>query len=461
MKKVFLSLTLIAATLTFAQKKEITAAVKAVDGGDVATAKAQISAADAILGGKLHLLEPSVLEQYYYAKGLSLFKDGKVTEGSEFLGKIGELGKTTFYTGKDGKTKVYFAGKQAADASGLAGLKEEKFVPTLVGKLQQTLNPSIQSASKVAMDAYNNKNYTVAGPKFNEVYNLLKAAGNEDKMYKYYSGITYALGKDYPNAIDAYKYLIDSGYTGVETKYLAKNKKTGQQESMDKNSWDIVKKMGAAGEYEDFKTEVSKSIEEELYETLLGLYNDSERYDDVIAYADKAIAKFPKNNKFSDSKGMAYYKSGKTDQFVATLKEAVAKNPNDKDSWYNLGVMVSKDPAKVEEGIGYLKKATEVDPKFANAWQNLTFLTMGDDEKAIDSYNAKRKAGQIDEANKIIEARRQRFISAIPYAEGWHAADPTNVDPVSLLKTFYNSARNTAKSNEYKAKEEALKAQGK
>ena len=461
MKKVFLSLTLIAATFSFAQKKEISAAVKAVDGGDISTAKAQVAAADAILGGKLHLLEPSLLEQYYYAKGLSLFKDGKVSEGGEFLGKIGELGKTTFYTGKDGKTKVYFAGKQAADASGLTGLKEEKYAPTFVGKLQQTLNPAIQSASKVAMDAYNNKNYTVSGPKFNEVYNLLKAAGTDDKMYKYYSGITYALGKDYPNAIEAYKYLIDSGYTGVETKYLAKNKKTGQQETMDKTSWDLVKKMGAAGDYEDFKTEVTKSIEEEMYETLVGLYIDSEKYDDAIIYADKAIAKFPKNSKFADSKGMAYYKSGKIDEFVANLKEVVSKNPNDKDSWYNLGVMVSKDPAKTEEGVGYLKKAVEIDPKFSNAWQNLTFLTMGDDEKAIDSYNAKRKAGQIDEANKIIEARRKRFVDAIPYAEGWHAADPSNIDPVSLLKTFYNSARNTAKSNEFKAKEDALKAQGK
>ncbi len=103
------------------------------------------------------------------------------------------------------------------------------------------------------------------------------------------------------------------------------------------------------------------------------------------------------------------------------------------------------------------EKAINIDPKFVNALQNITFLVMGDDEKAIGDYNAKRKAGNIDEANKIIEARRQRFAKALPYAEKWYTADPTNVDAVSLLRSFYTSAKNTTKAAEFKAKEEALR----
>ncbi len=457
MKKVILSLTLIAATFSFAQKKEIAAAVKAIDAGDITTAKSQISAADSQIGGKFQILEPSLLEQYYYAKGLSLFKDGKISEGAEFLGKIAELGKTKVYAGKDGKEKVFFLGKEAADKSGISGLKEESYTPALTNKLAQALNPSIQAASKTAMEAYNAKNYAVAGPKFNEVYNLLRAAGQDDKMYKYYSGITYALGGEKEKAIDTYNYLINSGYTGVETKYLAKNKKSGQVETLDKSSWELYKKMGASGDFSDFTTETSKSIEEELYETNIGLLSESNRYDEALTLADKALVKFPKNSKIADAKSMAYFKSGKTDEFIASLKETVAKNPNDKDSWYNLGVMASKDPAKYDDAVGYFEKAINIDPKFVNALQNITFLVMGDDEKAIGDYNAKRKAGNIDEANKIIEARRQRFAKALPYAEKWYTADPTNVDAVSLLRSFYTSAKNTTKAAEFKAKEEALR----
>ncbi len=213
----------------------------------------------------------------------------------------------------------------------------------------------------------------------------------------------------------------------------------------------------AGGDYTDFKTEQTKSVEQELYETDLGLLMDSQRYDEAIALADKALKKFPGNSTFSDLKGLAYYKSGKTEEFANSLKEAVAKNPNDKNSWYNLGVIASKDPAKISEAEEYFKKAVAIDPKFVNAWQNLTFLKMGDHQKALDDYNTARKAGKIDEANKIIEARRKRFVDALPYAEKWYEADPTNIDAVSILKSLYNSAGNTAKSAEFKAKEEAMK----
>ena len=52
--------------LAFGQKKEIAAAVKAIDAGDTATTNAQIAAAESAMGGKTTSLEPAVLEQYYY-----------------------------------------------------------------------------------------------------------------------------------------------------------------------------------------------------------------------------------------------------------------------------------------------------------------------------------------------------------------------------------------------------------
>ena len=269
MRKVILSLAIIATSLAFAQKKEISAAVKSVDTGDAAGALAKISEAEAAFGNDTTVLEPSLLEKYYYAKGLALFRTGNVQQGAELLGKIGELGKSKIYVGKNGKQKLYFVGMDAAKQSGLNNLKEETYSPEYASKLGEILNPSLQAANKAAMDAYNAKDYAKAAPKFAEVYNLLKAVGQDNKQYLYYSAITYALAKDHTNAINSYKYLIDSGYTGVETRYLAKNKKTNEVENLDKNSWELLKK-AAGGDYTDFKTEVTKSVEEELYETLVG-----------------------------------------------------------------------------------------------------------------------------------------------------------------------------------------------
>ena len=118
MKKIVLSLALVSASFAFAQKKEIQNASKAIEKNDIAAAKAEISKAEGLLNNQLHFLEPSVLEEYYYAKGVLLIKEGKTREGAALLGKINDL--KTIYTGKDSdKKKVYFVGKEAADKSGI------------------------------------------------------------------------------------------------------------------------------------------------------------------------------------------------------------------------------------------------------------------------------------------------------------------------------------------------------
>lgn len=426
MKKIVLSLAMVSVTFAFAQKKEINAAFKAAESGDYATAKTQASAAESVIGGNTASVDAALLEKLYYAKGVALIKSGNVGEGASTLAKIN-------------------------------GLKSDKFTPSLVSKIGQVISPIVEGSNKAAMDAYNAKNYAVAGPKFREVYNLLKAVGQDNKQYLYYSAITYALADDKPNAISTYNELINSGYTGVETKYLAKNKKSGAVEELDKTSWDLMKKT-PTGDYTDFKTETSKSIEEELYETNVGLMVDAGKYDDAIALAEKGLQKFPKNTKLGEMKGMAYYKSGKTEQFMSSLKEQVAKNPQDKTSWYNLGVLASKDPSKAAEAEGYFKKTVEIDPNYAPAYQNLSYLIMDldNDSKYIDQYNALRKAQKSAEANKIMDARRARFAKALPYAEKWYAADPNNVDAVSLLKGLYQTTHNEAKFQEFKAKEAAM-----
>lgn len=459
MKKIFLSIALVSVTVALAQKKEIASAVKAIDAGDAATATSQIAAADAIIGDKTFMLEPSLLEQYYYAKGLSLLKSGKNAEGATYLAKMSELGKSKIYSGKDSaKNRVYYVGKEAADKSGIQGLKEESYTNSLTSKIGTTINPLIDSANKSAMDAYSAKNYTAAAPKFKEVYDLLKAGGQDNKQYLYYAGLNYALGGNKEEAISIYNELIDSGYTGVQTSYTAKSKKTGTDETLDKGSWDVYKKLGSGSDYSDFKTETSKSIEGELYETNAALLIEAGKTDEALTLIDKGLKKFPTSAKLSELQGTAYFKAGKMDDFIGNLKAQVAKNPTDANAWYNLGVLQSKDPKVEADAIASYKKAVEIQPAMFQAWQNLTYITMGNDAKAIEDYNAAKKAGKADVANKIIEARRARLAATVPYAEKWYEHDSANIDAVRLLKGLYLSTKNDAKFQEFKAKEASMAA---
>lgn len=457
MKRLILSLAVLSVALMNAQKKEIANAVKAVDSGDLTTANTEISKAEGIFGDKTYLLEPSVLEQYYYAKGLSLLKAGKNIEGAEYLAKISSLGSENIFTGKDAeKNKVYFVGKEVADKSGSGlSLKQEKYSPALAEKVRSSVNSLLQTASTEATKEYTAKNYDKAGEKFSETYYLLKAGGQDNKNYLYYSGLAYAQTTDNKSkAAEILNSLIKSNYTGEETVYTAKNVKSGQVETLDKAAFDLYKK---TSDYSDFKTEKTPSKQEELYEITASLLFDQQKYEEAGKVAEEGLKKFPKNQSLGQVQSNSYFKSGKTDEFVNNLKAKIATNPNDKESLYNLGVMLSKDPAKQAEAEATFKKLVEIDPKFPNALNNLVFAILGEDEVAINSYRDLKKAGKIDEANKVLDQRRARFQKALPYAEKLYANDPTNKEVVGLLKGMYMTTQNTAKYNEFKAKEAGMK----
>ena len=454
MKKFFVSTALAAAFFASAQKKEIANAYKAVEANDMATAKTQIAAAEVAMNGKLTMLEPSVLEQYYYSKGVVLMRSGQNLEGARYLAKIGDLGNAKIYSGRDaGKNRVYYVGKTEADASGIAGLKEETYTPTTISKLAALINPLINSSNSAALDAYNNKRYEEAGNKFLEVYNFQKAGGQLDGQTLYNAGLSYAYANQGAKAINAFNELINTGYTGVETTYNAKNSKTGQVENFTKANWELMKKNA---DYSDFKTQTSPSIEQQIYETNAALLISENRTDEAIAFLDNAAKKFPNNAKLAELKGNAYYKAGKTTEFVKSLKEQLAKNPNDAVNWFNLGVLQSNDPATAAEAENAFKKAVEINPNMTNAYQNLTFLLMGDDEKAVVAIENARKSGDTTTHNRLLDERRQRFAKALPYAEKWYGLDRDNIDAVSVLKGLYNSAKNQAKVQEMKAREAEL-----
>lgn len=460
MKKVFLSLAMVAVTFAFGQKKEIQAAFKAAEAGDVNTVNSQISAAESTLGGKTYLLEPEILEQYYFAKGFSLLKSGKAVEGASYLAKINDLGKSKIYAGKDAsKNKVYYVGKTAADASGISGLKEETYATTTSGKLAAIVNPLVQSASKAAIDAYNSKNFALAGDKFKETYYLYKAAGTDDRTQLMNAALSYSNAEKLAETSEIYNELIDSGYTGVENTYTAKNKKTNSVDTFDKATWETLKKTNSP-DYTDFKVESSKSVEKELYQMNARTLYNLKRYDESIKITDRGLVKFPSDPTLMNIKGLSYYASGKASEFIDVLKAQVASNPKDFESWYNLGVMYN-NAKQFSEAENSFKKTIELKPDYISAYQNLTFMTMGDDEVVVKEIEATKKAGKTDLYNKMREERRARFAKAIPYAEKWHSIDPNNLDVITLLKGLYISTQNETKVAEFKAKENALKAKGK
>lgn len=460
MKKIFLTLSVLSLIAVSGQKREIKNAFEAVESGNFNEANTELSKAESVINGKTETIEPNLLEEYYFAKGASLLKSGKISDGAVFLSKISDLKSSKIYVGKDSnRNKVYFVGKENADKSGISDLKEETFESKTFDKVVQIVNPILKTTSDSAFQAYQSKNYSKAASLYKDVYYLLKSVGNDDKTYLYYSAISSSLANSKEEAIKTYSELIDSGYTGVTTLYKAKNKKTNSVENFDKNSFETLKRLGNNSDYTDFKTETTPSVEQDLYEQLASLLLSTEKYEQALTLIDKGIKKFPKSNKLIEYQGTAYYKSGKTEEFINNLKLQLEKNPNDKVNWYNLAVLQSKDPSKLGDAENSFKKSLEIDPNYIPAIQGLFYsvYTLGDGGKVIEEAEAARKAKKTDLFNKILSDRRERFQKAIPYLERWYSLEPKNLDIVSLLKGVYQTVHNDAKFKEMKQVEENLK----
>jgi predicted Zn-dependent protease len=328
------------------------------------------------------------------------------------------------------------------------------FSSALAFAQKDDVNAKIQATNQAAMDAYNAKNYVAAAPKFMELYNLLKANGQDNKTYMYYAGLNYVLANNLDQGEKIYTDLVNTGFTGVETTYTAKEKKSGQLVNLDKATWDVMKKAG--GDYTDFKTEQTPSLESDLYETLSSILLNTKKNDQALAVIEKGLAKFPNSTKLKEYHGSALYATGNNDKFIGNLKEQLAKNPNDATNWYNLGVMQLKAEPNGTEWVASLEKATQLKPDMAAAYQNLVFGILGDDQKDIDEIQAAKKAGKDDLINKLIDKRKVKINKAIPYAEKWVQAAPTDVDALNTLRTFYINVKNNDKATEIKKRIDAL-----
>jgi tetratricopeptide (TPR) repeat protein len=87
----------------------------------------------------------------------------------------------------------------------------------------------------------------------------------------------------------------------------------------------------------------------------LGKYNES------IAYFDKALAINPKDFYALYSKGAALLALGKYNESIAYFDKALAINPKDFYALYNKGVSLGKI-GKYDESIAYFDKALAIDP---------------------------------------------------------------------------------------------------
>jgi tetratricopeptide (TPR) repeat protein len=271
-------------------------------------------------------------------------------------------------------------------------------------------------------------------------------------LERLYIAAEYALrAQEYDKAIEYYNELNALKYTGEATTYIAKSKVNDEYNAFSSLSErDLAVKLGT---HTDPKVEKTPSRRGIIYKNILESYigkND-------ISGAKKAIVDARLANPDDTSLVLAeadlYLKTEDYVTYKKLIAEVLAKEPNNADLFFNLGVISSKaKDGQAEAEKNYLK-AIEIDPKYKNAYVNLAVLKLEGETKLLDQMN---KLGTSPADNKkydILKVKRLGlYKAALPYlekAEELFTGDP-NIK--STLLNVYNALDMTEKAKALKAK---------
>ena len=298
----------------------------------------------------------------------------------------------------------------------------------------------------VAIGLGDAKKYKEAGDVLYAIYKLDKK--DQDKLY--YAAY-YATGaKDYEKALNYYKELKALNYSGEGTVYWATNKTSKKEETFSsKTERDLFINTGTHEKPRDEKLESKRG---EIYKNIALILVEAGKVDEAKAAVTEARKTSPDDVSLILTEADLYLKVNDYGTYTRLVNEALAKEPNNVDLVYNLGV-ISANANKLEEAETYYKKALALDANYFNALLNISELKLRADEKLVMEMN---KLGTSEKDNKryeVIKAERDKnFRSVLPYLEKAVELKGSDEAAKKTLLSVYNALEMTDKYKALKAK---------
>lgn len=421
-KYVILASALLISVSSFAQKDQIKAAEKAMKNGNSAEAVASLKQAESTIGSATDAEKA----QYYFVKGNALLDmaNKRIETSKSLAGAAGAYQEVMNVEKASGKSKYSADAKKA-----LADIKS------------QLINSAVEAGNK--------KDYKSASDLLYQTYLIDKT-----DLEKLYYAANYSVNaQDYDRALSLYDDLKKQNFSGEGMAYYAKSAVNDQEEffgndAAAKADRDTKVRLKL---YSSPRDEKIPSKRGEIYKNIaLILVQQGKTEEAKQALADAKAAN-PDDSSITLTEANVYLELNDLVTYKKLITEVLAKNPNDADLVYNLGVIASKTNAA--EAETYYKRAIEINPKYTNAYLNLAILKLDADKKIIDEMN---KLGTSEKDNKRYEVlKKQRtdmFNAALPYLEKAYDLAPDNEDVANTLLNVYGALEMSDKKKALKAK---------
>lgn len=416
-KQILVVATLVLTTLTFAQKKELKKADRALEKQEFTEAMTHLKEAEALLGqadadqkAEFHL---------YKAEALTGLANGgdynKLREASEELLKAKEM-----------------LGSSMQDRQDLA-----------------TNNLRIALVNSAISDQ-NKSSFATAAEKLENAYKISPA----DTSYLYYAAGNLVNGKDFDKAITLYEKLMNMGYTGIQMQYIATNTETGKEDYFGtKEERDNAVKFAG---YEKPVDKLAESVQPDILQKVTLIYINKGENEKALAVMQRAREANPDDVNLMRSEADLAYKMGDMDKYNKLMEEVVKTDPNNPELYYNLGVSAASI-GRVEKAKEYYGKALELKPDYSYALINMAGVTLQNEAKIIEEMNGLGTSSADNKRyDELKEERENMYKEALPYLERASKAVPDNVEVIRTLMNMYSQLGMYDKQKEMKAKLETM-----
>lgn len=404
--------------ITWAQKKEIKKAEKALEGLKYAEALAALAEAEPLLGAA----DNNMKAHFYIIQGETLMAQANQTDYDKMKNSAVAL------------LKAESLNSDAKMAERLATAKD---------------NLRIELVNSAIGDQ-NSQNYEMASHKLVEAYNVSK----KDTSYLYYAAGNLVNGGKFDGALKYYEQLLEMGYTGIHDEYAAVNKETGEMATFGSmNERDNAVKLGLYISPTDRKTE---SVEADLLQKVTLIYMNKGENDKALAVMNKARAANPEDINLMRSEADLAYKMGNMAKYNQVMSEVIKTDPNNPELYYNLGVGAAQ-LGETEKAREYYLKALEIKPDYSFAQINMAALILQNEGKIVEEMNglgnSKKDNLRYDE---LKEARKEMYMKAMPYLEAATISSPNNLEIRRTLMNIYSQVGMDDKYKAAKAKIEEM-----
>jgi tetratricopeptide (TPR) repeat protein len=413
-KQIIIALAISISAFSFAQKKELKSAEKAIKSNNFAEAKGALAQAESLMSA----MDDKSKAKYYYLKGQTLYANGK-------------------------------ASLTDIDAALENFNKAESEYKAEITEIKQGM---VSGLLKTGNDAYGKKDYSTASKYFEKSYRV----SEKDTLFLYYAAATAVNVQEFDRALPLYEELKSLGYTGIETEYYATNVETGEEEVLDKNTRDLYLKTKSHIKPGERKTD---SKQPEIVKNIALIYVSNGDNEKAIAAMKEARAQSPDDVNLILTEANVHYKMGNTEEFKELLKKATEMEPRNAELQYNLGV-ISAESDNPDEAKAYYEKAIELDPSYINAYINMSALVLAKEEPIIKEMNS---LGSSKADNKkydeLREERQELYKEAVPYLSKALEIAPKNLNAAKTLMNIYSILGETDKYKSLKEKVALLEAE--